>query len=76
MCRKLAAEGKQVIHSCRNPTLCKESAVELRKSTGNPDIQVLLLDVTNEDSLKSAVDEVKEFYDEEIDVLVSKTRLN
>jgi NAD(P)-dependent dehydrogenase (short-subunit alcohol dehydrogenase family) len=57
--RALAEDGYHVIMACFTPKLAEPVCQRLREETGNPDIEVIPIDLSNLASVRAFADEVK-----------------
>ncbi|MGQ9616409.1 MAG: SDR family NAD(P)-dependent oxidoreductase [Spirochaetota bacterium] len=58
----VAELGASVIIVCRNRDRGMEAVEEIKKKTGNPDITLVLADLSHQDSIRKLVDEFKRKY--------------
>lgn len=61
--RELNRMGAKVVMMCRNEQRAKEARDEIIEDTGNDDIDIILCDLMNLDSIRSAAAEFKKKYD-------------
>ncbi len=66
----LAAHGAKVIIVCRNKTLGEETVQEIKEKTKNPSIDLLIADLSSQESIRALVKEFKSKYDR-LDVLIN-----
>jgi NAD(P)-dependent dehydrogenase (short-subunit alcohol dehydrogenase family) len=53
----LANMSARVILACRDPIKAKIACEKIKKSTGNPNVEVMILDLTDFESIRKFVDE-------------------
>ncbi len=68
--RALAARGDRVVLGCRNPARGEEARDAIRRETGNPDVELIVVDVGSLASVRAFVTEFEARYDR-LDVLVN-----
>ena len=56
----LIKETEKIYLACRNETKAKAAKADLEKSTGRSIFEIIIMDVSNSDSVKLAVAELKE----------------
>lgn len=66
----LAARGARVILACRNKEKAEIAAEEIKSATGNQDVSIVILDLSDLDSVKAAAENVIKTYDR-LDVLIN-----
>lgn len=59
----LAARGARVILACRNKEKAEIAAEEIKSATGNQDVSIVILDLSDLDSVKAAAENVIKTYD-------------
>lgn len=66
----LADRGARVILACRDRERAEAAAEDIKRGTGNEDVSVVILDLSDLDSVKAAADAVLEKYDR-LDILIN-----
>ncbi len=66
----LAAHGAKIIIVCRNRILGEKTVQEIKEKTQNPSIDLLIADLSSQESIRALVKEFKSKYDR-LDVLVN-----
>lgn len=72
--RELARQGATVVMTARNPQRGEAALEEVRSSTGNDRVELLLLDLADLDSVRAAAAELRRRHDR-LDVLVNNAGL-
>jgi NAD(P)-dependent dehydrogenase (short-subunit alcohol dehydrogenase family) len=68
--RALAQMGATVVGVGRDQTRCTEAAEEIQQVSGNPKVEFLLADLSDQDQVRQLVDVFKSRY-ERLDVLIN-----
>lgn len=68
--RALAQMGATVVGVGRDQTRCTETAEEIQQVSGNPKVEFLLADLSDQDQVRQLVDVFKSRY-ERLDVLIN-----
>jgi retinol dehydrogenase-12 len=67
---RLAAQGATVIGIGRDKTRCEQTITELQQISGNPDIEFLLADLSDQVQIRQLVEDFESRYDR-LDVLIN-----
>jgi NAD(P)-dependent dehydrogenase (short-subunit alcohol dehydrogenase family) len=66
----IAALGATTVLACRNPEKAAAAQAEIKERTGNDDVHVVILDLADFESVRTAADEVERRWDR-LDVLIN-----
>ena len=58
----LASRGARVILACRNKEKAEAAAEEIKKETGNQDVSIVMLDLSDLDSVNAAAEYINKTY--------------
>jgi NAD(P)-dependent dehydrogenase (short-subunit alcohol dehydrogenase family) len=70
LCLALASYGARTIMICRSRMRGQRALDEIKEKSGNPDIDLLIMDLSSQKSIRSGVNEFKNKYDK-LDVLIN-----
>jgi NAD(P)-dependent dehydrogenase (short-subunit alcohol dehydrogenase family) len=70
LCLALASHGASIVMICRDRSQGETSLNEVRETTKNPHIDLLVVDVSSQKSIRAGVSELKKKYDR-LDVLIN-----